>query len=35
MAVSPGFDAQHIVKADISLPQFQYSKPQAMDGIFR
>jgi hypothetical protein len=27
-AVSPGFDAQHIVKADISLPQFQYSKPQ-------
>src|SRR5260370_22800371 len=28
MAVSPGFDAQHIVKADISLPQFQYSKPQ-------
>jgi len=28
MAVSPGFDAQDIVKADISLPQFQYSKPQ-------
>jgi putative ABC transport system permease protein len=28
MSVSPGFDAQHIVKADISLPQFQYSKPQ-------
>jgi putative ABC transport system permease protein len=28
MAVSPGFDGQHIVKADISLPQFQYSKPQ-------
>src|SRR6266478_5141953 len=28
MAVSPGFDAQHVVKADISLPQFQYSKPQ-------
>jgi len=27
-SVSPGFDAQHIVKADISLPQFQYSKPQ-------
>ncbi len=26
--VSPGFDPQHIVKADISLPQFQYSKPQ-------
>jgi predicted permease len=28
MSVSPGFDVQHIVKADISLPQFQYSKPQ-------
>ncbi len=28
MSVSPGFDAQHIVNADISLPQFQYSKPQ-------
>jgi len=28
MSVSPGFDAQHIVKADISLPQFQYSTPQ-------
>ncbi len=28
MSVSPGFDVQHIVKADISLPQFQYSIPQ-------
>lgn len=28
MSVNPGFDAQNIVKADISLPQFQYSKPQ-------
>ncbi|MGH9642404.1 MAG: ADOP family duplicated permease [Terriglobales bacterium] len=27
-AVSPGFDAQHIMDADISLPQFQYPKPQ-------
>jgi putative ABC transport system permease protein len=27
-SVSPGFDAQHIVKADISLPQFQYSTPR-------
>jgi predicted permease len=27
-SISPGFDAQHIVKADISLPQFQYSTPQ-------
>ncbi len=28
MSVSPGFDAQHLVKADISLPRFQYSTPQ-------
>ncbi len=28
MSVSPGFEVQHIVKADISLPQFQYSTPQ-------
>ncbi len=28
MSVSPGFDAQHIVQADISLPRFQYSTPQ-------
>jgi predicted permease len=28
MSVSPGFDVQHVVKADISLPQFQYSTPQ-------
>jgi len=27
-SVSPGFDARHIVMADISLPQFQYAKPQ-------
>ena len=27
-AISPGFDAQHLVKAEISLPQFQYSTPQ-------
>jgi putative ABC transport system permease protein len=27
-SVSPGFDAQHLVKADISLPQFQYSTPR-------
>lgn len=28
MSVSPGFDVQHIVKADISLPRSQYSTPQ-------
>jgi predicted permease len=28
MAVNPGFDAQHVVQADISLPRFQYSMPQ-------
>jgi putative ABC transport system permease protein len=27
-SVSPGFDAEHIVKVDISLPQFQYSTPR-------
>src|SRR5580658_4350929 len=27
-SVSPGFDTQHLIKADISLPQFQYSTPQ-------
>jgi putative ABC transport system permease protein len=27
-SVSPGFDVEHIVNADISLPRFQYSKPQ-------
>jgi putative ABC transport system permease protein len=27
-SVSPGFETQHIIKVDISLPQFQYSKPQ-------
>src|SRR5216683_5771157 len=28
MSVSPGFDVQHVMKADISLPRFQYSTPQ-------
>jgi putative ABC transport system permease protein len=28
MSVSPGFDVQHILTADISLPRFQYSTPQ-------
>ncbi len=28
MAVNPGFDTRHLVKADISLPQFQYSTAQ-------
>jgi putative ABC transport system permease protein len=27
-SVSPGFDVQHVVTADISLPRFQYSTPQ-------
>jgi predicted permease len=27
-SVGPGFDSQHLIKADISLPQFQYSTPQ-------
>ncbi len=28
VSVSPGFNAQHIVTADVSLPQYQYSKAQ-------
>jgi putative ABC transport system permease protein len=27
-SVSPGFSVTHVVKADIQLPQFQYSKPE-------
>ena len=27
-SVSPGFDAQNLVTAEVSLPQFQYSKPE-------
>jgi predicted permease len=27
-AVSPGFSSQHLVKAEVSLPQFEYSTPQ-------
>ena len=27
-SVDPGFDSEHLLKAEISLPQFQYSKPQ-------
>jgi len=26
--VRPGFDLQHVLKAEVSLPQFQYSTPQ-------
>jgi predicted permease len=28
ISVSPGFAAQHVVAADVSLPRFQYSTPQ-------
>jgi putative ABC transport system permease protein len=27
-AVNPGFDPHHVTEAEISLPQFQYSKPE-------
>jgi predicted permease len=27
-SVSPGFDSKHLVKAEVQLPQFEYSKPQ-------
>jgi predicted permease len=28
IAVNPGFDVQHVVTAEVSLPRFQYSTPQ-------
>lgn len=28
LSTSPGFEVEHVLKADISLPQFQYSTPQ-------
>jgi len=28
MAVNPGFDTQQLLKAEVSLPRFQYSKPE-------
>ena len=28
LAVSPGFETEHVVKAEISLPRFQYAKPE-------
>jgi putative ABC transport system permease protein len=28
LSVNPGFDTRRILKAEVSLPQFQYSKPQ-------
>jgi putative ABC transport system permease protein len=28
LSVGPGFETEHIVKAEISLPRFQYSKPE-------
>jgi putative ABC transport system permease protein len=28
MSVSPGFHSEHLMKAEVSLPQFEYSKPE-------
>jgi putative ABC transport system permease protein len=28
MSVNPGFRSEHLMKAEVSLPQFQYSKPE-------
>lgn len=28
LSVSPGFETEHVVKANVSLPRFQYSKPE-------
>ena len=27
-SVNPGYEAKHVLKADVSLPRFQYSTPQ-------
>ncbi len=35
LSVSPGFDVQHVVKADISLPRFQVLDTAAMDRLRR
>ena len=35
MSVSPGFDVEHVVKADISLPRFQVLDPAAVDVVRR
>ena len=32
---NPGFDPQHLLKADILLPQAQYTKPQEWSSFFR
>jgi predicted permease len=32
-SVNPGFSVAHVVKADIQLPQFQYSKPEQWAGF--
>ena len=32
-SVHPGFEPQHVVKADISLPRFQYATPQQWSGF--
>ena len=33
--VAPGFDPQHILKADVALPQSQYTTPQQRTTFFR
>lgn len=32
---NPGFDAQHLLTADVSLPQAQYTKPEQWNAFFR
>ena len=34
-SVNPGFDPKNVIEAEVSLPQFQYSTPAAMDGLFQ
>jgi len=32
---NPGFDAQHLLAADVALPQAQYTKPEQWNAFFR
>lgn len=33
LTVSPGFETEHLVKAEVSLPRFQYAKPEQWRAI--
>jgi putative ABC transport system permease protein len=33
LSVSPGFETEHLVKAEVSLPRYQYAKPEQWRGF--